>query len=147
MSTDGARKTQIACNDRPMAIGKRIEQRLDALEWKRRDLMERVPELTPQALANLINRDSVRSEWDLRIAEALGVSVLWLVYGIEHNYASVGTAPNVTALEVREPALQELIEVAGRLSERGVYELIGMARTLSGIHPKTPAHPTANAAQ
>lgn len=51
------------------------------LHWERRDLLERVPDLTPQALSNLIKRDSKRSEWDEAIAAALGVSVLWLVYG------------------------------------------------------------------
>jgi hypothetical protein len=64
-----------------MNMGKRIEQRLQELQWKRSDLLSRVPDLTVQALSNLIRRDSVRSEWDVRIAEALGVSVMWLVYG------------------------------------------------------------------
>ena len=63
-----------------MNIGGRIVKRLKELNWDRRDLLDRVPDLTPQALSNLINRDSVRSEWDERIADALGVSVLWLVY-------------------------------------------------------------------
>lgn len=63
-----------------MNIGGRIVERLTELKWERKDLLERVPDLTSQALYNLIKRDSVRSEWDERIAEALGVSVLWLVY-------------------------------------------------------------------
>lgn len=64
-----------------MNIGGRIVQRLEALQWERKDLLARVPDLTAQALSNLIRRDSVRSEWDELIAEALGVSVMWLVYG------------------------------------------------------------------
>lgn len=64
-----------------MNIGSRIQHRLQELHWERRDLLERVPDLTPQALSNLIKRDSKRSEWDEAIAAALGVSVLWLVYG------------------------------------------------------------------
>ena len=63
-----------------MNIGSRIQQRLNELGWQRKDLLSRIPDLTPQALSNLINRDSVRSEWDEAIAGALGVSVLWLVY-------------------------------------------------------------------
>jgi len=54
-----------------MAIGKRISERLKELHWKRNDLLAKIPSLTPQALSNLIRRDSVRSEWDEKIAEAL----------------------------------------------------------------------------
>jgi hypothetical protein len=68
-----------------MNMGKRITQRLSALEWERKDLLDRVPDLTAQALSNLIRRDSKRSEWDERIADALNVSVMWLVYGKEDN--------------------------------------------------------------
>lgn len=64
-----------------MNIGGRIEKQLSALNWERKDLLARVPDLTAQALSNLIRRDSVRSEWDEVIADALGVSVMWLVYG------------------------------------------------------------------
>ena len=66
-----------------MAIGKRIEKRLEELRWKRKDLLDRVDNLTVQALSNLIRRDSKRSEWDVKIADALGVSVNWLVYGTD----------------------------------------------------------------
>lgn len=59
-----------------MAIGKRIEIMLTKLGWERTDLMGRVPNLTPQALSNLIRRDSKRSEWDEAIANALGVDVI-----------------------------------------------------------------------
>lgn len=143
MSTDVVRKITRLCKSADMAIGKRIEQRLHDLEWKRRDLMDRVPDLTPQALSNLINRDSVRSEWDLQIAEALGVSVLWLVYGIDQTYAAVERAPNVTTLELREPGLHELEALARQLSEAGLRELIGQARLLATIHPRTKANPAA----
>jgi hypothetical protein len=64
-----------------MNLGKRIQQRLNDLGWKQRDLLDKVPDLSPQALSNMIRRDSSRSDWDEAIAEALGVSILWLVYG------------------------------------------------------------------
>lgn len=63
-----------------MNIGSRISQRLKELGWERKDLLAKVPDLTPQALSNLIKRDSIRSEWDEAISDALGVSVMWLVY-------------------------------------------------------------------
>lgn len=66
-----------------MALGKRIEKRLKELGWRQRDLLAKVPTLTPQTLSNLIRRDSARSEADLAIADALGLSVLELVYGIQ----------------------------------------------------------------
>lgn len=116
-----------------MAIGQRIKKRLEDLGWERRDLMERVPDLTPQALSNLINRDSVRSEWDMPIAEALGVSVLWLVYGIEEKYS---TQAKVSDFPAREPAVDELLAAARNLSPEGIRELVGQARLLAKYHPK-----------
>ena len=68
-----------------MNIGGRIQKKLSELGWERKDLLSKVPDLTPQALSNLIKRDSVRSEWDQAIADALGVSVLWLVYDIQNS--------------------------------------------------------------
>ena len=68
-----------------MNIGGRIQQRLEALGWKQKDLLDRVPGLSAQSLSNLIRRDSVRSELDVVIAEALGVSVMWLVYGDDQS--------------------------------------------------------------
>lgn len=143
MSTSVVRKIPLVCKSAEMAIGKRIEQRLNDLKWKRRDLMDRVPDLTPQALSNLINRDSARSEWDMQIAEALGVSVMWLVYGVDQPYAAAERAPNVTTLEIREPGLTELEALARQLSEAGLRELIGQARLLATIHPRTKANPAA----
>lgn len=68
-----------------MNIGKRIELKLSDLKWERKQLLEAVPDLTPQALSNLIRRDSKRSEWDIEIAKALRVSLLWLVYGVDDD--------------------------------------------------------------
>jgi hypothetical protein len=76
-----------------MNMGKRIEVRLNSLNWKRKDLLQRVPDLTDQALSNLIRRDSKRSEWDELIAEGLGVSVLWLVYGRNANHGFAEPLP------------------------------------------------------
>lgn len=78
-------------NNQTMGIGTRIEERLTALGWKRKQLYDALPDLSPQALSNLIRRDSARSEWDERIAGALNVSVLWLVYGKETQYQKNGT--------------------------------------------------------
>ncbi len=133
-----------------MAIGKRIEERLAELGWERSDLLKRVDELTkgkkiltPQALSNLILRDSKRSEWDDVIAEALGIGVLDLVYGQKHMYPAAG---NVVPLSASEPGklqgpIGELVAIAETMNERGIYELIGQARLLAGMHPKAkPNH-------
>lgn len=124
-----------------MAIGKRIVQRLAELKWERGDLLAAVPDLTPQALSNLIRRDSRRSEWDTTIAAALGVSVTWLVYGQESEYSSA----NVVALHTMEqpplpPLIAELLDLASKTSERGQIELIGQARMLSNYYPAKANH-------
>lgn len=69
------------CSVPKVNIGGRILQRLEELNWERKDLLAKIPDLTPQALSNLIRRDSKRSEWDEIVATALGVHVMWLVYG------------------------------------------------------------------
>lgn len=71
-----------------MNMGKRIAKRLEDLGWERKQLLSRVPDLSPQSLSNLIRRDSKRSEWDEKIAAALGVSVQWLTHGHEEHIAA-----------------------------------------------------------
>lgn len=82
-----------------MAIGKRIVERLEQLKLPRQYLFDSIPDLTPQALSNLIKRDSKRSEWDEKIAAALQVSVLWLVYGKETEYPTPATSTQFQAAE------------------------------------------------
>ncbi len=83
-----------------MNIGKRIEKRLADLSWERKKLLDALPDLSPQALSNLIVRDSKRSEWDVQIANALGVSVLWLVYGDDAKYS---TEHHTTEAHINSP--------------------------------------------
>lgn len=66
-----------------MNLGKRIELRLNELGWERKDLLDCVPELTPQRLSALIVRDSKRCELDYQISKSLGVTIPWLNDGIE----------------------------------------------------------------
>ena len=112
-----------------MAIGKRIAQRLEALGWSRSQLMDAVDGLTPQALSNLITRDSKRSEWDEAIAQALGVSVMWLVYGRDDAY-SHGSATVIEAQEA-SPALRRLIAAASRLTRDDQLVLVGRAEEMA----------------
>lgn len=113
-----------------MAIGKRIVERLKQIGWSRNQLMEAVDGLTPQALSNLINRDSRRSEWDEAIASALGVSVIWLVYGRDDAYP----AADVRVLNAREPLpdpLDRLLAVAQAMSRDGQLVLLGRAEEMA----------------
>lgn len=123
-----------------MAIGKRIEKRLADLGWERRDLLAELPTLTPQALSNLILRDSKRSEWDQAIAKALRVSVNWLVYGDEQSY----TPANVVNFCVKEPEFSgrigELVQLAETMSDEAQRELIGMAKLLAAQCPREKAN-------
>lgn len=125
-----------------MALGKRIAARLTELGWKQRDLLDRIPTLSPQALSNLIRRDSVRSEWDELIAEALNMDLFELVYG--RKQAPYPPAPEVVPLKARQKTkgpLDDLVDIAETMSERGVLELVGQARLLAAIHPKAkPNH-------
>lgn len=72
-----------------MALGNRIKAARERLGWGQTDLLVRVnrllpkgeKELTQQALSGLENRDSNKSEFAVQIADALGVSVRWLLAG------------------------------------------------------------------
>lgn len=64
-----------------MNLGKRIEAALNDRGMQQLDLVAKVPGLSQQSLSNLITRDSKTSEFAIRIADALGVSVRWLLDG------------------------------------------------------------------
>lgn len=64
-----------------MALGARIREAREALNWDQSALCSRVPGLSQQALSNLETRDSKTSEFAIRIADALGVSIRWLLDG------------------------------------------------------------------
>ena len=122
-----------------MNIGGRIKQRLNQLRWKRKDLLDRVEGLSDQNLSNLIRRDSLRSEWDTRIASALGVSVLWLVYGADegNNIVQQTQASYDADLSSDE---QTLISAWRAADERGrsalLYTAIGILGS-SGLEQRT----------
>ena len=101
-----------------MNIGKRIVERLADLKWQRKDLLNAVPDLSAQALSNLIVRGSKRSEWDQQIAKALGVSVMWLVYG--EDCRSAEQKPEVEQAEVidfHSETTRSVIEIMAMLDE------------------------------
>lgn len=127
-----------------MNIGGRIVLRLKELGWERKDLLARIPDLSQQALSYLIKRDSVRSEWDLQIAEALKVSVLWLVYGIDAAYkpsdqATPEFATDVVALPTRaDPAEQELLTTFRTLDDIGKGMLLERAQIIATSRSAAP---------
>lgn len=120
-----------------MAIGKRIEKRLSELGWERKDLLDRVEGLTPQALSNLIRRDSKRSEWDEAIADALGISVMELVYGKATAYQHDNRSVRLSAAEPEQVSrvIAEIISHANKMDQQGQWELLGQARLLERMHP------------
>lgn len=141
MSTGGVCMNQQVLYARGMNIGGRIEKRLKELDWQRSDLLAKVPDLSPQALSNLIRRDSVRSEWDEVIADALGVTVTWLVYGKEERAIRVGepgTAPYIPAMTEEEAFLVRAYRAANGEARNA---LLSMAKVIlpsdDGLNERT----------
>lgn len=64
-----------------MALGARIKEARDAIPLDQAELCSKIDGLTQQSLSNLETRDSRTSEYALRIADALGVSIRWLLDG------------------------------------------------------------------
>jgi len=112
-----------------MNMGRRIADRLGELGWKQRDLLDRVPDLTPQALSNLITRDSKRSEWDLAIAHALGCSVLWIVYGDPPSYGK-----SASILSMPESDIAEVARLMRTMSADGRRSMLRMAKAMAIDH-------------
>lgn len=122
-----------------MNLGKRIAERLDQLGWERKDLLDRVDGLSVQSLSNLIRRDSKRSELDERIAEALGVSVLWLVYGTTAEATiQEGSVFQLNRKTKRTLKMDEITEQLQRISDDGLMVALGKIEELADRYPKEP---------
>lgn len=120
-----------------MNIGKRIEQKLIELGWERKDLLVRVDGLSVQALSNLIRRGSKKSEWDEKIADALGVSVLWLVYGKSTTELRQPSVVYTIEPESKRDTVKNKITAAlDGISDDGLLMLLGKAEEISERFPK-----------
>jgi hypothetical protein len=120
------------CSFRRMNIGGRILIRLGELGWERSDLLAKLPELSPQNLSQLIVRDSKRSEWDEAIAKALGVHVMWLVYGKEEGPPEIPDAQSkITKLgfkSEKERLIDEMMGLMNATDEIGCVAMLSAAR-------------------
>jgi len=137
MSTGGVPSNKQMLHDSCMNIGGRIIQRLGAIEKDRQWLLGKVENLSDQALSNLIRRDSRRSEWDEAIAAALGVSVLWLVYGKDQEEHLVREEHGV--YQLFSDATREVIDTMEALEPERQREVAVFARermTLQNADPK-----------
>lgn len=120
-----------------MNIGKRIEQKLMELGWERKDLLVRVDGLSVQALSNLIRRGSKRSEWDEKIADALGVSVLWLVYGKSTpDLRQPSVVYTIEPESKRDTVKNKITAALDGISDDGLLMLLGKAEEISERFPK-----------
>lgn len=62
-------------------LGRRVQRALELRGWEQKQLLDAVPSLSQQNLSNLIARNSRTSEHAMRIADALNVSIRWLLDG------------------------------------------------------------------
>ena len=126
-----------------MNLGKRIELRLEELEWDRKALFELVPELTPASLSAMIRRDSKRSELDVQIAKALGVRLEWLNEGelpkllteMILDQQPQGVQKFTRRREEEHPAITEVIKLMLEMEEAGKWKLTERAEILAERYP------------
>lgn len=76
-----------------MAMGKRIEEALDGRQQKL--LYGSIEGLTQQNLSLMISRDSTTSEFAIRIADKLGVSIRWLLDGVGDKHSTDWPFPSI----------------------------------------------------
>lgn len=102
-----------------MNMGARIKELLKARGWKQSDLLERVPDLDAKSLSAVINRDSRFSEYALGIAKGLGVSLDYLIFGVE-DHATVVPAPSADpVLGITTDEVVELLRLYGACDQAG----------------------------
>lgn len=108
-----------------MALGERIAEALDALDLSQAQLCDRVnaqrggaKELQQQALSGLVKRDSKSSEFVVRIADALGVSIRWLQDGIGAMNDRDWPFPGIDPSRFLRLERDEQIEIQGLVRAR-----------------------------
>lgn len=109
-----------------MNMGARIKQLLEARGWKQIDLLDRVPDLDAKSLSALIGRDSRFSEYALGIAKAFGVSLDYLIFGVEGKAAEQPATSPASAIETEE--VVELLSLYGACDESGRRFILDAAR-------------------
>lgn len=121
-------------------MGQRIKVEREARSWSQQQLANEVnnktandaKQLTQQALDRLEKRDSATSEFACRIADALGVSVRWLLDGVGDRKATGWPFPDQTLFSaVLALERDQLIEVQGAIRDK-VALLVKAGDTSSG---------------
>lgn len=102
-----------------MNMGARIKGLLAERGWKQADLLERVPEMDAGALSAIINRDSRFSEYALGISKAFGVSLDYLIFGIEDQPAKTVTQVTDSTAPLNTDDVCELLTLYGACDEAG----------------------------
>jgi hypothetical protein len=120
-----------------MNMGRRIQQMLDELNMSQSDLIDRVPDLSPQSLSAMIKRDTKTSEHAPEISTALGVQLLWLLTGrgekldrrvvetsVHTPVGAIGEPPGPYALTTDERAVVDLYRQMCQ-TQKDIYRQIG----------------------
>lgn len=120
-----------------MNMGARIEELLKQRDMKQVDLLKKVPELDAKALSAAINRDSRFNEFALEIAEALGVSLEYLLFGVDRksSVASSRQEDHRQFLPTEEAC--ELLHLYGSCGNDGRTIILNTARSLVEVTDTT----------
>jgi transcriptional regulator with XRE-family HTH domain len=109
-----------------MSLGKRIKSIREERDWTQNVLCARVNRMLPadvkplsqQALAGLENRDSTTSSHATWIADALGVSVRWLMDGLGDKSATDWPFPDLELHRFLALTPNQRIEIQGLVRAR-----------------------------
>lgn len=102
-----------------MNMGARIKELLEQRGWKQIDLLERVPELDSKSLSAIIKRDSRFSECALGIAKAFGVTLDYLIFGVDDQAASAPASSQAAIKDMTGDELIELLTLYGACDQAG----------------------------
>lgn len=99
-------------------MGKRIELRLDELEWKKGDLLKKIPDLNKGTLWAMIKENRIASEWSEEIAEALGVEHKWLQRGTGPKMRTHWPFKHISKADLAKLPSDELAMIEGFIQGR-----------------------------
>ncbi len=108
-----------------MNMGARIKELLRQKDWRQIDLLEKVPSMEAGALSAMINRDSRFSEHAFEIAKAFGVSLDFLIFGINETTANRRT---ISTSHLNATDTCELLTTYAALDEAGRSFVLEAAR-------------------
>lgn len=144
-----------ACDDAQMStLAERLKEAREDKGWRKADL-QRAAKIKSASTLTDLEKGATESPQLGKIAEALGVNVLWLQYGRGPKYQSMAVADDQHQVSIKSatqeiialrnqakssrPMLDAVTQIASKLDDSGLLKLHGFASCLLDEHSLSKA--------